>query len=212
MFESRTDAGKQLVKKLQTLRLSADVVVGITRGGVVVAAEVAKAFALPLFALLVKKLSAPVNPELAIGAIAPDDVTHIDLRVVNTPDLPDDYLKYEIRKKHQELVKQQQAYQGFQPIVVLAQKRAILVDDGVATGATVQVAIKWLRKKEVKHITLALPVVTRETANDLRRVVDLCVILEEPQVLRAVGEFYQNFEQVNDEEVINILQTQNKND
>ena len=209
MFASREAAGKLLAEKLREVQVTADMVFGIARGGVVIAQEIAQAFHLPLEVLVIKKLGAPSNPELAIGALALDSVTYIDENFARAVGADNAFIKSEVLRKHAELKKREQMFRSGKMALNPEKKRVILADDGVATGATVMAACMWLRQKKVQQIILALPVVSQETVKKLRSQVDKCVTLEEPVDLRAVGEFYKDFREVTDEEVINILASRN---
>lgn len=205
MFASRTDAGRRLGQELIKLGINADLVLGIPRGGMVVANEIANILGLPLDALVVKKLGAPHNQELAIGAITYDDVTHIDHDLVRNLDITKQYLNQEIKVKHHEFVDRDRLLRGNKPLFDVRGKRVIIVDDGVATGATLFAALEWLHKNRAKQIIAALPVVATMTVYRMRNAVDKCVSLEEPENFGAVGEFYKDFRQVSDEEVVSLM-------
>lgn len=209
MFESRTQAGRMLADKLIKRQTTGDVVLGIPRGGVVVAKTVAEVLGIPLDVLVVKKLGAPGNPELAIGALTLDDVTYIDHELARTVGADTAFLNQEVLTKHRELLEREKKLRRNKGPLEVTQKKVILVDDGIATGATVFAAIEWLRKHQSDRIILAIPVVAKDTAAKLRKLVDDCVFMDEPTYFGAVGQFYQIFSQVTDEEVVNILRTQN---
>lgn len=205
MFRSRVAAGNLLAATLIHLRIQAQVVVGIARGGMLVAFPIAKKLKLPLEVLIIKKLSAPANPELAIGAIGPDDATYIDSDFVNKMGIPKTYLHQEITKKHHKLTAQMNFYPK-QKAVGVTGKRVILVDDGTATGATILAAHEWLRSQRTSSINLCLPVVPFEVADKLCRIFDKCVILKRPKNFQSVSNYFTDFHEVTDEEVIQLME------
>lgn len=207
MFDSRGHAGKLLAEELIKRKVEADLVLGIPRGGVVVATKIAQRLKLPVNVILVKKLGAPRNPELAIGALAQDNITYIDDDLVALAGVNKKYLRDEVLRQHLALSARQHSLQQNRPELTVENRRVILTDDGVATGATAKVAITWLKKHQVGSIILAVPVVSQEIKDDLCAQVSGCVILETPEKFHAVGEFYREFEQVYDEEVIEILKS-----
>lgn len=208
MFSSRAAAGKTLAAKLNKLQITADAVYGITRGGIVVAAEIARVLKIPLLPLPVKKLGAPQNPELALGAVAPDNVQYLDTSLATLVGAQDGVLKRTVRKLQHEINRKIQLYNSGPDDVFSS---VILTDDGIATGATAYVAIDWLRFKGVKNIFLALPVCPRETVRKIAAKVEQIVVLETPENFSAVGQFYQEFGQVSDKDVMEILKMQNRN-
>jgi len=206
MFDSRQSAGKILAQKLKEQNISAQAVYGITRGGVVVAKEIAQRLSIPLIALPIKKLGAPHNPELALGAVAPDSVSYLDSQLALVVGAEQQWIKKEIRKLNTELKEKVKLYKidpDYKP------ESVILTDDGIATGATVLVAIDWLRFKGVKTIILALPVAPAETVKKIAAKVEQIVVLETPDDFSAVGQFYREFSQVTDEDVVDLLKISN---
>lgn len=189
IFRNRREAGILLVGKLSSFRGTDAIVLGLPRGGVVVAAEVARALRLPLDVLVVKKIGSPHNPELAIGAVAPDGV----------------YIGEKDEKRSRQVKHLMRFYrQGRHPLSVKG-KTVIVVDDGAATGATIRAAIAWLRKKKAQRIVVALPVAPYELIEKLETESDATIVLETPEDFSAVGQFYDNFEQVTDEDVVELL-------
>ena len=205
MFSSRIHAGQQLAQELVKRQVQADLVLGIARGGVVVAIEVAKTLKLPLDVLVVKKLGAPRNPELAIGALTYGDVTYIDEDLVRRLTVDKMFVVEEVKKKHHEFLEREKQMRNGKPQPRVVNERVVLVDDGIATGATVIAAVQWLRQQKARTITLALPVAPQQIVSVLVSLVDEYVILEEPENFHAVGEFYKDFKEVTDEEVKNLL-------
>ena len=206
MFENRRQAGQLLAQRLQDLKDAPDVVVlGIPRGGVVVAAEIAHMLNAPLDVYITRKLGAPGNPELAIGAVAEDGTVVLDEESIAFLRVPDTYLDEERRRQQEEIRRRAARYRRGRPPVPLEGKRVILVDDGVATGHTVEVAIRALRQQPIKELILAVPVGPPTTIARLRALVDRLEVLSEPDVFWAVGMFYRDFRQVSDEEVEALL-------
>ncbi|MFH1751030.1 MAG: phosphoribosyltransferase family protein [Candidatus Micrarchaeota archaeon] len=206
MFADRSRAGKALAEKLSGYRGKKDVLIlGIPRGGAVVAAQVSKILRLPLYVLVVRKISSPGNPELAIGAVGPDGSPHIDERLARLTNAIPEYVKIESEKQFLE-VKRRMAEYGVKPIN-FKNKTAILVDDGIATGATMLAAIRILRERKVKKVVLAVPVCSADSARELGGLADEFISLETPEFFSAVGQFYSEFRQVTDDEVRRLLKS-----
>lgn len=205
MFTDRKDAGEQLSKRLQSYRGQESIVVGLARGGVVVAKEVANKLSLPCDALVVKKIS-PINePELAIGAVAPDNTTFVNYQLTSRLGIDERHIQEEIREKSQLVKQKMQFYRKGKPSFSIRDKTVIIVDDGAATGATATAAVKWMRAKGARRIVLALPVAPTEVVKSLKPEVDELVVLETPGEFSAVGEWYKEFPQIEDTEVIQLL-------
>ena len=187
MFEDRCQAGSLLAEKLALSKASFDVVLAIPRGGVVVGRVIADELHLPLSALTIKKVPTAGQPELAAGAVGPEGVSSGEK-------------SSKIEKIVGERIKK------FGQLKNLRGRKVLLVDDGIATGATVETAIKYLKKKNVGKINLAIPVAPKDTADRIRKEIGSVICLEEPGEFYAVGEFYRYFPQVSDEEVLQLLQ------
>ncbi len=222
MFKNRKEAGQLLGKKLfQYKTFFQSAVLAIPRGGVIVADQIARKLNLPLSVIIVKKLGAPANPELAIGALAPDGVCYFDYDMLSRLVIEEDYLRKEIKEKSQEIKEREKKYQTINiEKQIRNQDLIILVDDGVATGATVLAAVKYIKQKagsvqsspiSYLKIILAVPVIARDTYNQLKSKVDQIIALEIADCFSAVGQFYQEFDQVSDEEVICLLKNRNQN-
>jgi putative phosphoribosyl transferase len=207
-FKDRRDAGRQLAERLLRLKDKHPVVLGLPRGGVPVGLEVARALAAPLDLVLVRKIGAPDNQELAVGAIAdgehPDLV--IDQRLVTALDISAEYLDAAKSAALAEIKRRRHVWLGDRPPVEIAGCTAIIVDDGIATGATMRAAVRATRHRKPKRIVLAVPVAAQEALEDLRREVDEVVCLDSPYDFRAVGYFYRQFPQLRDAEVTELLE------
>jgi putative phosphoribosyl transferase len=209
MFRDRTHAGTLLAAQRARHAYIRPVILALPRGGVPVGAEVARALSAPLDLLLVRKIGHPLHPELALGAIVDGD--HPEL-VIN-PDVGGvelDYAAYLETAKSEalaEIERRRQLYLGGRNPVDVAHGTAVVVDDGIATGATVRAALKALRHRHPRRIVLAVPVAPADTLDALRLEVDDVVCLDTPSPFIAVGQFYQDFRQVTDADVIRLLRT-----
>jgi putative phosphoribosyl transferase len=206
IFEDRTDAGRQLAPPLAEYANCKDaIVLGIPRGGVIVAFEIAQALHLPLDLFLSRKLGVPGHEELAFGAIAAGDGRYLDEKVIRAEGIsPQDVERVTAQVK--QLLNQRAAlYRGDRPPLQVEGQTVILVDDGIATGASMYAAINALRQMKPAALIVAAPVAPPSTCAWLRTVVDRLVCLHAPQNFYAVGQFFQNFSQVEDEEIIALL-------
>lgn len=206
IFESRFQGGKLLGEKLIKYRNEKDfVIIALARGGVEVGVAISEELHLPLEILVVRKLGVPMDEELAMGAVTQDGESLVNEEVMRSYQVTD--REFEIEKKRQlEILKERtEKYLGDRKNFNLKNKNIILTDDGIATGSTVKVAINYLRKKEVKKIILAVPVAPTDTVQELKRYVDEAVILHVPEQFQSVGQFYEIFNQVSDEEVIEYM-------
>jgi predicted phosphoribosyltransferase len=208
-FESRQDAGKLLAGSLKKYGKNS-VVLAIPRGGIVVAAEVAKALDCSLDLIIIRKLGAPGNPELAIGATTSKGGLVVDRELIEALGVTQHYLHEEHLKQLAEARRREKVYtKGKAPEIT--GKVAILVDDGIATGATVEAAINAVKEELPSQIVVATPVAPPSTVERLKKLVDDVVVSSEPEPFYAIGEFYVDFPQVTDEEVIKILKEVNQN-
>lgn len=205
MFEDREDAAIKLTIKLKKIIQKDFVIAALTRGGVVLGKVIADHFKLSLEALVVKKLGAPDNPELAIGAVGPKDITYFDEDLIESLGVMEDYKKFVVSEKSKEVVSSEKKLKGNRKPLDFSNKKIILVDDGVATGATVVCAYNFLKNEKAKTIILATPVISKDTLDSIKKYFDRVVSLHIASEFYAVGEFYRNFPQVEDNEVIEIL-------
>jgi predicted phosphoribosyltransferase len=206
LFRDRRDAGRVLAGHLEHYRDRDDVVVlGLPRGGVPVAYEVATALHAPLDLFLVRKLGLPEHPELAMGAIATGGVVVLNDDVVRRLGVRPEVIRRATEQEGRELLRREQVYRENRPIVDVAGKTVILVDDGLATGASMRAAIAALRKFHPARIVVAVPAAPESTCAELKREVDEVVCAATPSPFFAVGESYWNFVQTTDEEVRDLL-------
>ncbi len=206
IFRDRAEAGRVLAQRLMDLKGDPDVIVlGVPRGGVVVAAEIARALDAPLDVYITRKLGAPGNPELAIGAIAEDGTRVVDPETIRLLGVSEAYLSQEQARQQEEIRRRAALYRGDRPPLPLEGKRVILVDDGVATGRTLEAAIRALRQRPIKELILAVPVGPPSTIRRLEPLVDRLEVVATPEPFWAVGMFYEDFRQTSDEEVKRLL-------
>jgi predicted phosphoribosyltransferase len=204
-FADRPDAGRRLAKRLAPLAGEAPVVVALPRGGVPVAREVATALGAPLEVLVVRKLGAPHNPEYGIGAIAEGGTRVIDPEAVAALGIDGGVVDSIVEREAAELSRRVAAYRGDRPPLSLEGRTAIVVDDGVATGVTVTAALRAVRRQEPRRTILAVPVCPPESALRLREEADEVLCLRTPALLYGVGQWYRDFSQVSDDEVVTAL-------
>lgn len=209
LFDDRIDAGRQLAAKLSQYEGKDAVVLALPRGGVPVAEQVADRLGAPLDLLLVRKIGVPWQPELAMGAVI-DGSEPVIVRnedVIRIARVSEDDFEATARSELKEIERRKQRYIGGRASVDVAGRTAIVVDDGIATGATVRAAIRGLRKREPAKIVLAVPVASPDAAEALAQEVDDIVCLHAPAGFHAIGQFYRQFDQLSDDEVIGILAT-----
>ena len=236
MFKDRRQAGKLLAKKLKKFnpdligvknhlpagRQEKDVVViGITRGGVVVAREISNSLNLSLDIIVIKKIGAPQNPELAIGAIGPNSVVFWDEDLIRRLNIDEEYknhlkeIKNFERTQLENFLRKGKSFDGFDKLTTsrlrtskpfdVKNKKVILVDDGVATGTTVLCAVKFFRKEKSKEIILAVPVIAKDTFLSIKKYFDAVIALQIEAELYAIGQFYKEFPQIDNKEVMNLI-------
>lgn len=206
LFKDRTDAGKQLAARLHFLQGQPNILVlGIPRGGVVVAAEIARALHAPLDVFIAHKLGAPFNPELAIGAITSTGEVLLDEALVVELRLSNKEIEREIESQRQEIARRLEVYRKNRSPLDVQNKTVVITDDGVATGSTMLVALRTLRQSQPARLILAIPVGPPETIQRLGQECDQVVVLATPEPFWAVGRFYTHFGQTSDAEVIELL-------
>ena len=201
MFSNRLEAGRLLGEELLRRNVQADLVVAIPRGGLGVAEPVAAALGVPLDIVIVRKLGAPGNPEYAIGAVDPDGTVELTTRGW----ADDAYVRSESRRVLEEIRRREHMYRAGTPAAALTNKRVILVDDGVATGATAVRAIAYVKRCGARSVVFATPVAPASGVEALRAAADSVVVLESPKEFWAVSQAYQQFLQMTDAEVVASL-------
>jgi len=206
-FEDRKDAGERLVSLVEQYRSQKDtLVLGLPRGGIVVALEIALALDLPLDVWVSRKIGAPLNPELAIGAIDSDGNLLLDDNSVRLYEISDRYIREMAEEQAAEVQRRYERYRGTMEPPEVKGKTILVVDDGVATGFTMLAALKSLRHRGAEKIICVTPVASPRVMRKLEANADVVECLMTPSYFGAVGEFYRNFDQVSDEEVIECLQ------
>lgn len=208
MFADRVDAGRMLAGRVAHLPPDSTVVLGMPRGGVVVAAQIASALGCALDVLIVRKLGAPGRPELAIGAVTDgtEPAWMLNEDVIAAQHVDADYVAREVQSQLEEVRRQEALFRRGRPPVETRGRTVVVGDDGIATGASVRAGIAALRRRAPRRIILAVPVAPLEVARELAREVDELVCLHAPREFRAVGAFYVDFRQVEDDEVIALLE------
>jgi predicted phosphoribosyltransferase len=205
-FRDRTEAGAYLTEALRPLLPEDSVVLAIPRGGVEVAALITDRLELPLDVVIPRKLGAPGNPELALGAIA-EGVRVLDERLVRILAVPPEYLDQEIERQEAEIRRRTDTYREGRPPAAVEGRTAVVVDDGVATGSTAVAAIRWAERAGAREVVFAAPVAPSEALGRLQDEADRVVILSTPPNFYAVGQWFVEFPQVSDERVIALLRT-----
>lgn len=205
-FRDRADAGQQLAQQLTVYANRADsLVLALPRGGVPVGYEIARALNLPLDVCLVRKLGEPGNKESAIGAISADGVRVLNHYAIRYLHITKQELKKITDQELEELKRRDQVYRGNRSPVDVYDRIIILVDDGLATGATMRAAITWVRSQQPRQLIVAVPIAAMGAYKQLKPQVDRLVCLSIPHNMYAIGFWYHNFEQVTDEQVCNLL-------
>jgi len=206
-YQDRSDAGRRLAKALSKYKGRSAVILALPRGGVPVAAEVAAALDAPLDLVLVRKIGVPTQPELAMGAVV-DGTTPIIVRneeVIELSGTTADEFDAACKRELAEIERRRQLYIGERSRAEITGQVVIVIDDGIATGATTRAALQAIRNRKPKELVLAVPVAPPDTITGLRGEVDALICLETPELFGAIGYFYRDFRQVSDQEVVAIL-------
>lgn len=205
-FRDRQDAGKVLARRLGAYSGRDDVLVlALPRGGVVVGHEVAQALGVPLDVLIVRKLGVPGHEELGFGAIASGGIRVLNRDLVRALRIDATMIEHVARVEGGELARRERTYRGNRPPIDVRGRTVILVDDGLATGATMAAAVQALRKAETASIIVAVPVASREACDAIATQVDACICLETPTPFAGVGAWYVDFDQTSDADVTSLL-------
>lgn len=204
IFQNRIDAGKKLAQKLQLLKYENPLVLAIPRGGVILGDIIASSLGCKLDIIVSRKIGAPSNPELAIGAIMQDGSFFPNEKVINILEVLSGHIQTEKIQEMKEIKRRLLLYRGSTEYNI-SYKTIIIVDDGIATGATISVASMWAKKQHPKKVVIAAPVGASETIKKLESEVDKVIVLHVPDYFNAVGQFYKEFDQVEDSEVQKIM-------
>ena len=205
MFVDRHEAGRRLAERLLGFRSEDPLVLGLPRGGVPVAAEVARTLHAPLDVLVVRKLGCPWQPELGVGAVGEDATLVVNAPLIERLDISEEQLEEIAARESAEVVRRVRRFRGDRPPVPVKGRTVILIDDGLATGSTVRAGIEVLRARGARRVVVAVPVAPRETLEEIRALSDQVVALEVPATFFAIGEFYVDFTQTSDEEVMDLV-------
>jgi putative phosphoribosyl transferase len=208
-FADRRDAGRQLAQALLRFKIDNPVILAIPRGGVPVGVEVAHALQAPLDIIVVRKVGAPYQRELAIAAVVDGDrpETVYNPETIDMPRVSDAYMREESARQFAEIERRRKLYLGDRKRPQIAGRTAIVVDDGIATGTTVRAALIGVRRARPKRLVLATPVAPPDTIEDLRGEADEIVCLATPEMFLAISQFYRVFDQLTDAEVIDLLES-----
>ncbi len=204
-FSNRVDAGKRLAASLTDFVGKNAIVLAIPRGGVVVGYEIARALNLPLDLIIPRKIRAPDNLELAIGAVTEDGTIILDKKLAAYIGVSESYIKEESERQKLEIERRLKMYRQNEPYPSLKGKDVIIVDDGIATGSTMKAALASVRNRGAKTVTIAVPVGPPSTIEELERQADRVVCPYTPEYFAAIGQFYRDFRQTSDDEVIELL-------
>ncbi len=208
MFRDREDAALQLAERLKSRALRDPLVLAIPRGGVVIGAVLARELGADLDVVLSRKLGAPGQPELAIGAISEAGEVHLNHHAEEVAGLMEDYLAEERRHQLAEIARRQKLFRSIRPAAPIAGRSVILTDDGIATGSTMIAALKVAKMQDPYELIVAVPVAAPDRLEEVRRWCDDVVCLLSPERFWAIGQFYQDFTQLDDEQVVSLLENQ----
>lgn len=205
MFRDREDAGRQLAQALRGRPLRQPLVLGIPRGGVALGSVLARELGADLDIVLARKLRAPHEPELAVGAIGEDGQVFLDRKASRVLNLSMEYLKTEVEHQRAEIVRRRELFRAVRPPAPLAGRTVIVTDDGIATGATMIAALQVIRGQNPERLIVAVPVGSPDRLKEVARWCDELVCLLAPDDFHAIGQFYRDFHQLEDKDVVEIL-------
>jgi putative phosphoribosyl transferase len=204
IFKDRADAAKKLAEKLLWLKKENPIILAIPRGGAVTGDVISSILGCKLDIIVSRKVGAPDNSELAIGAVTHDGSYFPNIEITRMLNVPESFVEEEIARQRKEIERRLIKFRGSKEYD-LSGKTVVIVDDGIATGATMFVAARWVKKQKPKKLIIAIPVGPQETITKLNQIADEVVVLQSPYIFNAVGEFYQEFDQVSDDEVQEIM-------
>jgi putative phosphoribosyl transferase len=210
-FVDRIDAGNRLASVLKDFSGKKGIVLAIPRGGVVVGSVIAKSLNLPLDVIIPRKIGAPGNPELAIGAVAEDGTAILDNHLIKYLGVDLEYVKEETKGQKKEIERRLKLYRQDISYPILKGLDVIVVDDGIATGSTMKAALASVKNRGAASITVAVPVGPPSTIEELNKIADRVVCLYTPEYFQAIGQFYKDFSQTTDDEVIKLLSESKQN-
>ncbi len=203
MFKNRVDAAQKLAKKLVSLKDDKPVILAIPRGGVIIGDTIAKVLGVKLDIIVSRKVGAPHNPELAIGAVMHDSSFLPNMDIITSLNVPKKYIEQQVASELKEIERRLMKFRG-NTKYNLKDKTVIVVDDGIATGATMFAVVQWIKKQNPKKVIVAIPVGPQDTIEQLSGIAQV-VVLDSPVFFSAVGEFYEEFDQIEDSQVMEIL-------
>ncbi len=210
-FNDRIHAGQVLAASLSAFAHKKNaIILALPRGGVPVAHEVAKALELPMDVWLVRKLGVPGQEELAMGAVSLGDICHVDANIVTRLDIPTPLIQRAIEKERLELDRRNKLYRQGKPLPDLKRKTVIVIDDGLATGATMHAAVLSLREAHAHRIIVAIPVGAASSCSNIEDIADEVICVHRPEPFHSVGQWYKDFTQTEDDEVLEILNPKKK--
>ncbi|SRR5579883_388454 len=207
LFKDREAAGRDLAIALERYRGPATLVLGLPRGGVITAGEVARVLGAELNVIVTRKIGALGNPEYAIGAVAEGGEVVLNDQEINAYGIPRSYIDQEINRQKEEIKRRVELYRAGKPLPDMTDRPVIVVDDGVATGYTMLAALRAVRQKGATPVVMATPVIPLSTLDHLQYDCDNAVVLAAPEPFYAVGLFYEDFEQVSDQDVLKVLRS-----
>jgi putative phosphoribosyl transferase len=205
MFRDREDAGRQLSTRLKERQFRQPLVLAIPRGGIVVGGILAQELGADLDVILARKLRAPYQPELAIGAISESGEAYLNPQTEELVESLDEYLEEERRYQLAEIKRRQRLFRSVRPPASIRGRSVIVTDDGIATGSTMMAGLRVVRAQEPFELMVAVPVATPNRLEQVRRLCDEMVCLDSPETFWAIGQFYEDFSQIDDEEALAIL-------
>ena len=204
IFKNRTDAAKKLAEKLLWIKNENLIILAIPRGGVIIGDIISSILNCKLDIIVSRKIGAPDNEDLAIGAVMHDGSYFPNIKITKMLNIPESFVNKEIIQQRKEIEHRLMKFRGSKKYD-LAKKTIVLVDDGIATGATMFAAAQWIKKQNPEKLIIAIPVGPPESISKLNQIADKIVVLQSPNVFNAVGEFYEVFDQTSDEEVQKIM-------